>query len=237
MSLLKNFLVRQSARSLYIILDQETCKQYSISMIDVYKICCAEGIRLFQYRDKRSKGTEKDEFTEKFFEQVSLIDRASETMVILNDDLQLAVKLGVPVHLGQQDLPFKFGLSNQNGIASLGYGASSHNASELERLQYLSEYDIGPDYSAFGAVFPSPSKPDVEVHFSELELFFKMNPSLYSVLIGGITPTNIERLNTMIDKLAGSGKTFYAVISGIFLNGSTEAAIRKTIRQYLNVLP
>jgi len=143
---------------------------------------------------------------------------------IINDDAALALELGADgVHLGEHD----------GGIASarrlLGgdviIGASCYD--DIERARTLVAQ--GADYIAFGAFFPSPTKPHARRASIEL-LRDSANLGVPRVAIGGITPDNAG-------SLVAAGADLVAVISGVFDASDPIAAARAYLSLFRHTLP
>ncbi|ULU25471.1 thiamine phosphate synthase [Dyella terrae] len=123
--------------------------------------------------------------------------------MIVNDDVELARAAGAAgVHLGEDD-------SNVAAArAVLGEGAiigvSCYDS--LERARDLAS--AGADYIAFGAFFPSPTKPHARRASFDL-LRQSATLGVPRVAIGGITPDNG---GSLID----AGADYLAVISAVF---------------------
>ena len=123
---------------------------------------------------------------------------------IINDDLELALKVGADgVHLGADDGD----LAAARRALGPGkvLGASCYADLELARQAVAA----GVDYVAFGAVYPSPTKPDTTR--APLELFARCRAELRipTCAIGGITLDNAPTLLT-------AGADLLAVISDLF---------------------
>lgn len=129
--------------------------------------------------------------------------RQANVALIVNDDPILAHALGADgVHLGKADG------SIQSARAMLGehaiIGASCYG--DLSRAAVAAA--SGANYLAFGAFFPSPTKPHAQViSFAILDRARRFGLPL--VAIGGLTPDNAHRV---ID----AGADMIAVVSGIF---------------------
>ena len=143
--------------------------------------------------------------------------------LIINDDAALTLELGADgVHLGEHD----------GGIASarrlLGgdviIGASCYD--DIERARTLVAQ--GADYIAFGAFFPSPTKPHARRAGPGL-LRDSAGLGVPRVVIGGITP---ENAGPLIDE----GADFIAVISGVFDAPDPIAAARSYCSLFSNTL-
>lgn len=123
---------------------------------------------------------------------------------IVNDDVSLALKLDADgVHLGRDDGDVAGARSRLGGARLLG--VSCYN--EFARAEAAAA--AGANYVAFGAMFPSSTKPDAVV--AELDLLTRARQvlSVGVVAIGGITLDNAPAL-------IRAGATQLAVISDVF---------------------
>ena len=123
---------------------------------------------------------------------------------IINDHVLLCVELDADgVHLGGQDGDIA-AARRLLGAHKL-IGASCYNRLELA----VQARDAGADYVAFGACFPSETKPE-PVH-APLGLFAQARQAvgLPMVAIGGISPDNVQQVMQ-------AGADAVAVISAIF---------------------
>ena len=122
---------------------------------------------------------------------------------IVNDDARLAQELDADgVHLGEHD----GGIAGARALLGEGaiIGVSCYD--DLERARTLTAQ--GADYLAFGAFFPSPTKP----HARRASLDLLRDSAVFGlprVAIGGITPDNAG-------PLVAAGADLLAVISGVF---------------------
>lgn len=145
---------------------------------------------------------------------------AHDVAFILNDQLHLLEESGADgIHLGQEDLQDtsveaireKIGTDPILGITC---HASRHLAMEAG--------EQGADYVAFGAFFPTTSKPMEKQEkwgrpTSDLLTMWSENATLPCVAIGGITPENAG-------PLAKAGADFIAVITGVWNHPQGPAA-------------
>ncbi|MDD5296235.1 MAG: thiamine phosphate synthase [Rhodocyclaceae bacterium] len=161
------------------------------------------GVRLVQYRNKLADATLKGE------QAAALLSlcRRHQVPFLINDDLELALALGADgAHLGREDAPVG-GLAAAR--AALGsakiLGVSCYN--ELARAREAAA--AGADYAAFGALFPSPTKPAALA--ASLDLFGQARRELGCGLcgIGGITLENAPRA-------IAAGADLLAVITDLF---------------------
>ena len=122
---------------------------------------------------------------------------------IVNDDPRLANELDADgVHLGEHD----GAIGEARALLGDGaiIGASCYDDLQLARDAAAA----GADYIAFGAFFPSPTKPHARRASTGL-LRDSASLGLPRVAIGGITPDNAPAL-------VDAGADLIAVISGVF---------------------
>lgn len=133
--------------------------------------------------------------------------------LIINDDWRLAARIGADgAHLGQDDGALRAARAVLGAEAIVG--ASCYDRLELARDAVAA----GASYVAFGAFFPSPTKPlarraDVALLHDSAAL------GVPRVAIGGITPDNAR-------VLVEAGCDFVAVISGVFDAEDPTVAVR-----------
>lgn len=132
--------------------------------------------------------------------------------VLMNDRADLAVELGCDgAHLGQEDG------NHAEGRRILGpdrtFGITCHNSRHLA----MEAGEVGADYVAFGAFFPTSTKeakhratPDILEWWSEMF-------ELPCVAIGGITAANCA-------PLVRAGADFLAVVSAVWNHPEGPAA-------------
>ncbi len=128
---------------------------------------------------------------------------AAGVTFIINDDACLARALGADgVHLGERDGDIADARRLLGDDAIIG--ASCYD--DLARAR--AAVAAGANYVAFGAFFPSPTKPDARR--ASLDLL-RASASMHvpRVAIGGITPDNARQL-------VAAGADLVAVISGVF---------------------
>ncbi len=129
--------------------------------------------------------------------------------MVINDDWELAAALGVGVHLGRNDAPVALVRAHLGNRALIG--ASCYADLTLAKRRVAE----GASYIAFGAVFPSPTKPDAVQ--APLTLFGAAAAlGVPRVAIGGIT---LER----VPELIAAGADGVAVIHDLFGQPDPEA--------------
>lgn len=139
------------------------------------------GARLIQYRDK------SDDAGRRLASARALLPLCNRhgARLIINDDVGLAVASGAHgVHLGLDDCPLAEARSRLGPGAIIGVTC----ANSLARAQAASEG--GADYLAFGAFYPSRTKPHAAPATLELLREARIRTSLPLCAIGGITAGN-----------------------------------------------
>ncbi|MDE1884705.1 MAG: thiamine phosphate synthase [Xanthomonadaceae bacterium] len=180
-------------------------------LLDACAAALAGGAALIQYRDKsadrlRRRGEAR--------ELAGLCARHFVPLII-NDDVDLAAQVGAAgVHLGEDDADIVAARTRLGSRAIIG--VSCYGSIERARTAIAA----GADYLAFGAFFPSPTKPYARRATADL-LRAARALGKPLVAIGGITPDNAQPL---ID----AGADFVAVISGVF----AVADVASTARRY-----
>ncbi len=139
------------------------------------------------------------------------VAQSRDVAFLLNDRADLAVKTGCDgAHLGQEDGDHA---AARALLGDLMLGVSCHGSRHLA----MEAGEIGADYVAFGAFYPTSTK--VTEHKAEpdvLEWWTEMF-ELPSVAIGGITPENCA-------PLVRAGADFLAVVSAVWNHPEGAAA-------------
>ena len=166
----------------------------------VYKLL-EKGVSILQYRDKFRSPRQKIIIAK----ELRNICNKFDSLLIINDDAKLAKKVGANgVHLGQKDMPCEearnilgpdsiIGISCQNDLG-LAFKAQSE----------------GADYVAFGSLFSTKSKADVQHCSLEDLTSFVKEIKIPSVAIGGINLRNFLTVkNSGVDMIAISSGLFF----------------------------
>lgn len=152
-----------------------------------------------QYRNKRADATHR------LREATALRAACAEEGVcfIVNDDAALALAVDADgVHLGEDDDGIEAARRLLGGQRSIGISCYD----DIERARHAA--DAGANYIAFGALFPSSTKPHAR----------RASPALFTeaatlglpkVAIGGITPDNTPMA-------IAAGADLVAAIGGVF---------------------
>lgn len=163
------------------------------------------GARLVQYRDKSQDVRRRQD------EAAALAElcRQHDAQLIINDDLPLARKLGVGLHLGQEDGSLAAARADLGADAILG--GTCHASLELAEVAAAA----GASYLAFGRFFASSTKPDAPPAPLDVLDQARSRFSLPLCAIGGVTLDNAPRLLTHgVDLLAVVHTLFSAASAG-----------------------
>jgi len=145
--------------------------------------------------------------------------RSHGVPLLVNDDWRLARARGADgAHLGRDDGDLRAAREALGDGAILG--ASCYDSLALAEAAAAA----GASYVAFGACFPSPTKPDARRATPEL-LRDAKKLGLPVVAIGGITPDNAR-------SVVEAGADLVAVISGVFDAPDPAAAARAYRRAF-----
>ncbi len=136
-----------------------------------------------------------------------------DTAFIVNDSMSLAKRLGADgVHLGQSDGDLR------EARALLGPGAQIGRTCHDSRHLAMEAGEAGADYVAFGAFYPTTTKPS---HYRPPPSVLSWWASLFEipcVAIGGITPANAP-------PLIEAGADFLAVCQAVWSADDPAAAV------------
>jgi thiamine-phosphate pyrophosphorylase len=150
----------------------------------------------------RLKDASEDDFA-RATEILMPVAAARDVAFLLNDDAALAAKLGCDgAHLGQTDGNHAEARRLLEGrILGITCHASRHLAMEAGEL--------GADYVAFGAFFPTETKETIHRAAPEILAWWHEMFEIPSVAIGGITAANCA-------PLVQAGADFLAVIGAVW---------------------
>ncbi|MDR2187613.1 MAG: thiamine phosphate synthase [Azonexus sp.] len=188
---------RRPLRGLYAI-TPETADTAAL-LADV-EAALAGGCRLLQFRDKSSPEAERLARAH----ALRALTRRYETKLIINDDLALALRVEADgVHLGATDGDLAAARARLGPARLLGASCYADFAAAQTAVA------AGADYVAFGAVFPSPTKPQAAL--APLALFERARRQLPApcCAIGGITS---DRAPAVL----AAGAKLLAVVSDLF---------------------
>ncbi len=204
-----------SLRGLYAITDSQLLA--GDRLLPWVEAALAGGARLLQYRDKSGDAAQRlDEAS-----QLQALCQQYDAQLLINDDLPLAARLGVGVHLGRDDGCLREARQQLGPQAIIG--ATCH-ASLEHAEQAIAD---GASYIAFGRFFQSSTKPGAPAATAELLQQARARFAVPIVAIGGITLDNAP-------SLLASGADLLAVIHGLF--GADSAAEVQRRAQAFNEL-
>jgi thiamine-phosphate pyrophosphorylase len=153
------------------------------------------------------------------------IATARDVAFLLNDRPDLAVACGCDgVHVGQSDTPY----AEARKLVGPGriVGVTCHDSRHLA----MEAAEAGADYVAFGAFYPTQTKPSNYRPQPELLEWWTEFMTVPSVAIGGITPANCV-------PLVKAGADFICVVSAVWQNpegpGAAVKAFNKAITEAL----
>jgi len=187
-------------RGLYVITPDESDTACLLEMSTRILAACPV---LLQYRNKSASPKLRLEQASRLL----ALCRIAATPLIINDDLELAVELDADgVHLGRDDGDVAFA---RRALDALGPGRIVGVSCYGEWERAVAGAAAGADYVAFGAMFPSTTKPQAPV--APLELLTRAQRELKPgvVAIGGITLENASMLFE-------AGADLVAVVSDVF---------------------
>lgn len=134
---------------------------------------------------------------------------------IVNDSMALAKRIGADgVHLGQSDG------DPREARALLGPGAQIGRTCHDSRHLAMEAGEAGCDYVAFGAFYPTTTKPSNYRPMPEILSWWSSLFEIPCVAIGGITPDNVQPL---ID----AGADFIAVCQAVWGKDDPGAAVAR----------
>ena len=190
-------IVKNSLRGLYAITPD--CAD-SKALVQMIAAALTGGARFIQYRQKNAHPQDQASQAR----ELNDLCRASRGALIINDNVELAQQINAAgVHLGRDDM------SVAEARLKLGthkiIGVSCYNQMALAESAIAS----GADYIAFGAFFPSQTKPSAVRAELALIAEAKQKFNIPVVAIGGISLQNAPQL-------IAAGADALAVISDLF---------------------
>ena len=170
----------------------------------------AGGARLLQYRDK------SDDDRRRLREAQALGDLCERhgAQLIINDDAELAARLGAGLHLGQDDGSLSVARALLGPRAIIG--ATCHARLELAEEAVAQ----GASYVAFGRFFDSNTKPGAPAATPAMLEQASQRFSLPIVVIGGVTLDNAP-------DLIARGASLVAVVHALFAAESAREVERR----------
>ena len=198
---------------LYAIIDP--AQTGGLSPVDIADVLLAAGVRLVQYRDKRSTSRELFEIGGEIAERV----RRATGVFIVNDRADVALALDADgVHVGQEDLPVELArrVLESGGQEGKLVGCSTHGLDQVREAD-----ESSADYIAFGPIFATRSKeqPDPVAGLDGLREARQATRKPL-VAIGGIT---VENAGAVLE----AGADSVAVIRGLLEHPDIGARARE----------
>ncbi len=194
-------------RGLYAVTDSRLLAGKFLSYVEA---ALDGGVTLLQYRDKSG-----DE-SKRLREATALLKLCEQykTRLIINDDAEVAARLGVGVHMGQTDG------SLTDARALLGHkaivGATCHGSLAMAEKAKAD----GATYLAFGRFFNSTTKPDAPAIELDVLAQARARFNMPIAVIGGITLENAPQL-------VEHGADLLAVVHGLFGAENTQEVTRR----------
>jgi len=138
----------------------------------------------------------------------------ADVTFIVNDSMALAKRLGADgVHLGQSDGDIR------EARALLGPSAQIGRTCHDSRHLAMEAGEAGADYVAFGAFYPTTTKPSNYRPAPAILSWWASVFEIPCVAIGGITPANAK-------PLVDAGADFIAVCQAVWGKDDTAAAVK-----------
>ncbi|WP_096155286.1 MULTISPECIES: thiamine phosphate synthase [Bacillus] len=191
--------VTKQHMQVYFVMGSTNCLK---SPTEVLKEAIDGGITFFQFREK-GEGSKVGEEKFQLAKQLMDICRANQVPFVVNDDIDLAMRLNADgVHIGQEDGNIE---EVRKLIGNKILGVSTHNVEEAQEAQKK-----GADYIGVGPMFFTSTKEDIEEVKgpSVISSIRKAGVELPIVGIGGISTENAE-------EVVQAGADGVAVISAI----------------------
>ncbi len=162
----------------------------------------------------RVKDVPEDELA-KLAEPLQRICADAGVAFIVNDSMALARRIGADgVHLGQSDGDVR------EARALLGPGAQIGRTCHDSRHLAMEAGEAGADYVAFGAFYPTTTKPSHYRPDPSILTWWSTLFEIPCVAIGGITPDNAK-------PLVEAGADFLAVCQAVWGADDPGAAVRR----------
>jgi thiamine-phosphate pyrophosphorylase len=150
---------------------------------------------------------------------------AHDVAFIVNDRPDLAAEIGADgVHVGQDDADYA---AARAAMGSAGIvGVTCHDSKHLA----YEAAEQGADYVAFGAFFPTATKPSDYRPDVELLRDWSLSMTVPCVAIGGITVENCA-------PLVEAGADFLAVVTGVWNHPAGPAAAVAAFNEIFDRIP
>lgn len=198
--------------------ERGACKLYLVSPQDVAgsfpdRLRAALEPGLASAFQLRVKDVEEDELA-RLAQPLQRICADFEVAFIVNDSAALARRIGADgVHLGQGDGDVR------DARALLGSSAQIGRTCHDSRHLAMEAGEAGADYVAFGAFYPTSTKPSHYRPDPSILTWWSMLFEIPCVAIGGITPDNAR-------PLVDAGADFLAICQAVWGRDDPGAAVR-----------
>lgn len=202
-------------RGLYAVTSQAICADAAVLQRAV-TAALQGGAVMIQYRDKHSG---PDTHRSNALRLQALCKEAGAPLILNDGPLEVLERQHFDgVHLGADDAAIAAARARlPKAVIGATCGQSLQRAQQAVR--------DGASYLAFGAFYPSATKPDAQPASIELLQQAKQQFALPLCAIGGITPGNAA-------PLIAAGAAYIAAVEGVFGAGDIEAAARQYARLF-----
>jgi len=198
---------RTEAAKLYLISPQDVGGSFPDRLRAALKPGLAAAFQL------RVKDIDEDELA-RLAEPLQRICADAAVAFIVNDSMKLAKRLGADgVHLGQGDGDVR------EARALLGHSAQIGKTCHDSRHLAMEAGEAGADYVAFGAFYPTTTKPSDFRPAPTILTWWSTVFEIPCVAIGGITPGNAR-------PLVEAGADFLAVCQAVWGKDDPAAAVK-----------
>lgn len=206
---------RFNLRGLYAITDS-TLMADDAPLLTSVEQALQGGAAIVQYRDKSDDA-------ERRLRQASALNQLCQQFdvpLLINDDIQLAIDCGAAgVHLGQSD--GNHAAAREKLGADAIIGITCHDSLALAEQAK----NDGADYIAFGAFFPSKTKPNAKPAPLEILAQARSRFALPIVAIGGISVDNAGQI-------IEAGADMTAVVQALFAADDITTRARQFKNQF-----
>ncbi len=201
-------------KGLYAITPDNQCDALLVRQV---RLSLEGGVNWVQYRDKGNDSARRLRQAS----QLRALTRAFGAGLIINDDIALALACAADgVHLGEHDSAIQAARQQLGPQAIIG--ASCYN--DLTRAQQMA--DAGASYLAFGAIYPSSTKPTARPASLDILMQARQLFRLPICAIGGITEQRAS-------EVVAHGADMIAVVSDLFSAADIQQKARRFGRAWL----
>lgn len=208
--------MKREMLEIYFIMGSNNCKKDPLLVL---REALEAGITCFQLREK-GEGALTGQAYETFASDCQQLCAAYQVPFIINDDVELALKLNTDgIHVGQNDLAISTFREQAKGKI---IGVSVHNVHDMRKAIV-----DGADYVGIGPIYTTQTKKDAQppTGVIALKTIRKQFNTFPIVAIGGITEANAN-------KVRSAGADGVALISAICHSTQIKTTVenlRKTV--------